>query len=110
MACNAPEETPGGTFNCHGTTTDWGNECHLECNSGDGYTGDIDITCNVDTSDGTDETVSWSSIPSCTRKYLSIICFCISCDIGSNGPKIGRIDMHSTIRNTIIHTKQFYAV
>ena len=65
MACEEPDETPGGTFTCAGGTTDFRGECHLECTSSDGYTGDTDIICNVHTGDGT---VGWSSTPTCSRK------------------------------------------
>ena len=66
MACAAPPETIGGTFSCAETTTDFGGTCNLDCDSGDGYAGDTQITCNVN--DG-DETVSWNSIPTCTGKF-----------------------------------------
>ena len=68
MQCTAPPPITGGIFSCDGTTTDFGGTCNLDCDSSSGYTGDTVITCNQD--DG-DETVSWSSLPTCTGKPIS---------------------------------------
>ena len=63
MSCDAPPPTDGGTFSCAGVSSNFGVTCNLECESGRGYAGDTQITCDVDNRDGT---VSWSSIPTCT--------------------------------------------
>ena len=74
MACDAPQATPGGTFTCAGGTTNWNGVCNLECDSSSGYTGDTQITCNVDDED---ETVSWSATPVCTGKCVHIHLFVV---------------------------------
>ena len=63
MQCTAPPPITGGTFSCAGTTTNFGGTCDLECDSSNGYTGDTQISCNVDNNG---ESVNWNTIPTCT--------------------------------------------
>ena len=69
MTCNEPTTTTGGTFDCAGGTSNFGETCALQCQLDNGYTGDITITCNYDSDS---QTVKWSTTPTptCTCKSM----------------------------------------
>ena len=74
LKCPAPTwSVTQGTFDCNGRETNWDGVCNLNCDSNNGYKGDEEIKCVVDTNAGVDA-VDWDSEPTCTCKPIFILC------------------------------------